>query len=242
MINDYENLLRDIIINQLGLDSLVYKVTPERIKIWNEKKDIESKRKIGLFEERIIFYSDFYDLKTIITKNWELFLPIFLNKKRFEIFFEEVEKYRNSIAHGRPLLKSQLLLLEGILLDQKNLKTIYHNKDEMKEDYFIRINRITDNIGNIWSTSINANDKLLRVGDNYELLVEAVDPKDREIEYEIKFLSGNFNITQKENRFNFEISEELIGNGKMMLIIAKTPSSSYKNETLFQIIQTILPK
>lgn len=242
MINEYENLLRDIIIKQLGFDPITYKTTPERIKIWNEKKDIVSKRKIGLPEDRIIYYSDFYDLKTIITKNWETFLPIFLDKKRFEIFFDEVEKYRNSIAHGRPLLKSQLLLLEGILKDQKNLRTIYHNKNEMKEDYFIRIERITDNLGNIWTEKINNNKKVLRVGDYYELLIEAVDPKDREIEYQLYFSLGKLDITQKENQFSFEISENMIGDIQDMTVIAKTPNSSYINETRFIILQTILPQ
>jgi hypothetical protein len=242
MINEYENLLRDIIIGKLGLDTSKYKVSPERIEIWHSKKIIEDKRKIGIKENRLIFYSDFYDLETIIVKNWESFLPIFHNKKRFEIFFEEIEKLRNSVAHGRSLLKSQELLLQGILEDHKNLRTIYHNKNEMKDDYFIRINKVSDNLGNIWTTSINVNDKLIRVDDTYEILVEAIDPKNREIEYEIIFMSGSFSIVQKENRFNFTIPKELINEKIMLMIYARTPNAEYKNETHFQILHTILPK
>jgi hypothetical protein len=242
MINEYENLLRDIIIYHLGIDPLNYKISPERIQIWDAKKEIESKRKIGLVEDRMIYYSDFYDLKTIIVKNWDAFTPVFLNKKRFEIFFDEVERYRNSIAHGRPLLKSQLLILEGILQDQKNLRAIYHNKNEMKDDYFIRINKVSDNLGNSWTSSIQVNKTPLRVGDTYELLIEAVDPKNREIEYEVSFTSSGHRIVQNDNRFNIEITPNLIAQTTMLFISVRTPNAEYKNENAFQIVCTILPK
>ena len=241
MINEYENLLRDIIIYHLGSDALNYKITPERIQIWKAKKDIDDKRKIGLVEDRIIYYSDFYDLKTIILKNWEVFLPLFGNKKRFEIFFEEVERYRNSIAHGRSLLKSQLLLLEGILYDQKNLRAMYHNKNEMKNDYFIRLNKVSDNLGNIWLDDLSFNHPVLRVGDQYEILIEATDPKDREIEYEV-YSEDVVNIIQKENRFNFTIEENFIDDHRTILISVKTPSSEYKNRALLSYSITVLPK
>jgi hypothetical protein len=188
MINEYENLLRTIILEFLGDNPSEYKISDERINKWKEKKDIEVKKSKGIcLENRLIYYSDFYDLKTIINKNWELFSLVFLNKKRFEVFFEELENYRNSAMHGRSLTKSQNLILEGILLDQKNLKTIYHNKNKMKEDYFIQITKVSDNIGNIWSETGKSNKPILRVDDEYELLVEATDPLDREIIYELFF-------------------------------------------------------
>lgn len=242
MINEFENVLREIIIYKLGLNPDSYKINSERIVKWNEKKEIEEKRNLGIKEDRIIFYSDFYDLKNIIFKNWEIFLPMLCNKKRFEVFFDELEKYRNSIAHGRELLKSQKLLLEGILLDLKNLRAIYHNKNEMKDDYFIRINKISDNLGNIWTQNVNVCKTPLRVGDNYELIIEAVDPKNRDIEYKVQTMNSKFKITQKENHFNFQITKDLISNSLMFLIIAETPKSEYQNITQFQILHTILPK
>jgi hypothetical protein len=241
MINEYENLLRDIIVYHLGLDSSKYNISPDRVKIWETKKEIDDKRKLGIAEDRIIYYSDFFDLKTIILKNWDVFLTIFLNKKRFEIFFDEVEKYRNSIAHGRPLLKSQLLLLEGILHDQKNLRAIYHNKNEMKDDYFIRITKVSDNLGNTWTNRLDLFHPILRVGDEYEILIEAIDPKDREIEY-VVYSSHVLHIVQKENRFNFTISHDLIDDHRTILVSASTPSSEYKNKALFTFAVTVLPK
>jgi hypothetical protein len=242
MINEYENLLRTIILEFLDEDVAKYKVSEDRISKWVEKKDAETKKNKGIsLEKRLIYYSDFYDLKNIILKNWEIFLPVFLNKKRFETFFDEIENFRNTVMHGRTLTKSQNLILEGILLDTKNLKTIYHNKNEMKDDFFIRIDRITDNLGNMWNDKEFPDYPMLRVGDEYEILVEATDPKGREIEYEI-YSSGALNMIQKENRFNFTIEQNMVDKHRSILISAKTPNADYKNVALFSISITVLPK
>ncbi len=84
--------MRRLIISILGSkDSSNYKVSDERITKWKEKREIEIKKNRGIsFENRLIYYSDFYDLRTIISKNWESFLPILINKKRFEIFFQRL--------------------------------------------------------------------------------------------------------------------------------------------------------
>lgn len=243
MINEYENTLRRLIISIIGSeDNVDYKASPDRIEKWKEKREIEIKKNKGLlFENRILYYSDFYDLKTIIDKNWNLFLPILNNKKRFEIFFKELENYRNTISHGRNLTTSQNLLLEGILIDLKNTITIYHNKNEMKEDYFIRIIKINDNLGNIWDSDLKVTEPILRVGDQYELVIEANDPKDREIEYKI-FTLGKLSITQKSNRFNIKVENNLVGQNTTLYISAYTPNTEYKNEASEMISITVLPK
>lgn len=57
-------------------------VTPERIEKWDERKEEERKRRTaGYIDERLLYYSDISDLKTIIFKNWDLFQPAFKDKK-----------------------------------------------------------------------------------------------------------------------------------------------------------------
>lgn len=243
MINEYENTLRRLIISIIGSeDNSKYKVSSSRIEKWKEKRAIEVAKNKGLqFENRILYYSDFYDLKTIIDKNWNLFLPILSNKKRFDVFFKELENYRNTISHGRNLTTSQNLLLEGILIDLKNTITIYHNKNEMKEDYFIRIIKINDNLGNIWDSKLTEKTPVLRVGDHYELTIEANDPKNRPIEYKILNL-GNFRMVQKSNRFNIKIENDLVGEKTTLYISAYTPDTEYKNSAFKTIRMMVLPK
>jgi len=242
MVNEYENTLRRLIYQIISDDdSSPYKVTDDRIQKWKEKREAESKKNNGiLLEKRLLYYSDFYDLKTIILKNWELFLPILSDKKRFEVFFSEIESCRNAIAHGRNIISSQEFLLKGILSDLKNSITIYHNKNEMKDDFFIEIIRVCDNLGNIWDSNERPPQPTLRVGDEYELIVEANDPKNRRIEYEI-FSAKDFKIVQDSNRFNFTIENRLVGKDVWLLVVVRTPDSEYENEASKSIDLTILP-
>lgn len=176
MTDIYENVLRQLVIHLIGdEDSAQYKVSIDRVEKWKEKREIETKKHKGIqSENRLIFFSDFYDLKTIVSKNWKIFLPVLLDKKRFEIFFDEVEKFRNTVSHGRNLTSGQNSLLIGIVSDLKNMITMYHNKNEEKDDYFIQLMRVSDNLGNFWSKNKSPkNYPKLRVGDEYELIIEA---------------------------------------------------------------------
>lgn len=247
MIFDFENTLRRLIIDVIGEnDSAPYKISSERIDKWKEKREIELKKYKGILAEtRIVFYSDFYDLKNIVIKNWELFKPILNDKKRFEVFFEELEKYRNSVAHGRIITSTQEFLIKGITADLKNLITIYHNKNEMKEDYFIRIIRVSDNLGNVWDDKSRPNEPTLRVGDNYELLIEANDPKDRKIHYNVRMSPSygtfTFDEEKESNRFNITITEEMISPLNFFLITVQTPESEYSNHDFKELGVTVLP-
>lgn len=245
MIKAYENTLKHIIVDVLGAsDKTNYNISDDIKEKWLEKRNFESLKSTGsLNERRIIFYADFYDLKIIIKNNWEKFEPIFKSKERFLVFFDEVNDYKNAIDLGLSLTKSQEEILSGIIADVKNSHTIYSNKNSNRNDYFVLINQVTDNVGTVWNnvTSEEVKNPVLTVGDEYELLVEANDPKDREIEYEIYHFTGSLRINQKNNRFNFKITEDLIGLNTILIIKATTPSSEYKNEFILKIKITVVP-
>ena len=241
IITEYENNLRSIILYLIGeSDDSHYLVSEDRVLNWKEKREIEEKKYKGvLIERRLLYYSDFYDLKNIILKNWERFLPIFHDKKRFEVLFSEVEKYRNTLAHGRQITSGQENLINGINSDLKNLISIYHNKNEMKDDYFIRITKVSDNMGNVWQGR-NKPRPTLRVGE-YEVNIEAVDPKDRLILYSVS-CTGLKKINQDSGRFRFTIPLSIVGQRVALILRAYTPDCEYKNETAEVIKMTILPK
>lgn len=243
MINQYENNLRRLIISRIGgEDDSKYGISEDRIQKWKEKRIIEAKKNKGVsYENRLIYYSEFYDLKTIILKNWERFQPILKDKKRFEVFFSEVENFRNTIAHGRILTSSQESFLYGITTDLKNVILLYHNKNEMKEDFFIQISKINDNLGNVWDINSSASNPFLRVGDEYELYIEAHDPKNREIEYSVSIPNSNLKIRQTRPRINFTITIDLVSPLQILLVGARTLNSEYNNEDYKAIHVTILP-
>ena len=170
-----------------------------------------------------------------------MFLPILIEKKRFDVFFSEVESFRNTVAHGRILTLSQENLQSGIASDLKKLITVYHNKNEMRDDFFIRIINVTDNFGNNVTNNLARPFPILRVGDELELTIEANDPKDRQIEYEIKSVGSDFKMVQSSNRFVFTITKEFIRDMFALYVRVRTPDSDYPNDTSVMTCYTVLP-
>jgi hypothetical protein len=246
MINEYENTLRTIIILILGdTDDADFGVTPSRIQAWKEKREIESKKRSSIqIENRLIYYSDFFDLKAIIHKNWEKFKPILNDKKRFEVYHSDVENIRNSVAHGREIFSFQNKLLEGIIGDLKNQLMLYHTKNMDPSDYFLKILRVSDNLGNIWESSNRSDSiithKILRVGEEIEFIVDAFDPKGRELEYRIQHITDWF-ITQKSNKIAVKIVPDMISKSCHIRIAVSTKESGYKNEESVYFNYTVLP-
>jgi hypothetical protein len=250
MTNEYENILRKIISIVLGIDDDTdFGVTPDRIEKWKEKREIEYKKYAGIIiENRIIYYSDFYDLETIVAKKWEKLKPILLDKKKFEVFHKEVEKFRNTIAHGRELYSYQQKLLEGIVQDLKTTFILYHNKNMNADDYFIRVLKVTDSLGSIHDATdhfYRSTNKILRVGDKIEFYIEAYDPKGNEIKY-----SASIDHTASTNRTTIEstqpkieitITKEMVGKFKSFTLTAKTDETEYENSDYAQLGYTILP-
>lgn len=249
-IQEYENILRSLIIIILTEKyneeyENHYRISPERLNKWKEKRDIETKKYGITREERLIYYSDIFDLKTIIDKNWDLFQLIFKSKKRFEVFFEELEKFRNSLAHGRELLTYQHNLIDGIIGDLKTQLVIYRSKNEKVNDYYIQILKISDNYGNTWNhtdrlASIGlVTDLLVRVGDSLEFIVDAYDPKGRTIKY---FLSvGGFESNRQEsNVLVLKVTESMVRRRVLIQIFALV-ESDYQNNDFVEFVYSALP-
>jgi len=246
MINEYENTLRTIISEIIGsADSSSFNVSKDRIDKWKEKREIETKKYKGInIETRLIYYSDFYDLKNIISKNWEKFKVFFDEKKKFEVYFDQMETFRNTLSHGRTLLFYQEKLIEGILGELKTLLINYHNKNMNPTDYFVRILKVSDNLGNTWDDqSIGIGmitNSVIRVGDSLEINVEAFDPKGREIDFEI--YNKEFKFENKTGKFQFLITEIMIANPLAFSLSATTIGQNYTNSHRISIHYTVLPK
>ncbi len=230
-------------------DTVDYGITQERIGKWKEKREIEKKKYSGILTEpRIIYYSDFFDLKVIIGKRWELFKDILIEKKRFDVLFDEVEMFRNTIAHGRELFPHQKELLAGIVGDLKLKLVIYHNKGMNTDDYFIKILKVSDSLGNTgeWKQESNIAiraKKNLKVGDEIDILVDAYDPKGRQIKYELTgHHNGNwYRVSSDKNCLKFKAGKEMISQIYGLHISVSTEEADYKNEARANILYSILP-
>lgn len=247
MIQEYENTLRQIVLAVLGSeDSSDFKVTEDRMIKWKEKREIEKKKYGGILaEDRIIYYSDFYDLKTIIDKNWELFKVILDDKKAFDVSFKRIETFRNTKSHGRSLFMYQTKLIEGILGELQALLVKYHNKNAGVDDYFIKILRISDSLGNSWTPehpngSGMITKSVLRVDDIINIKVEAFDPKAGNISYNL--IGETFQMSNGIGEFELKVVKEMISKRYSLSAHVSTNETEYKNEEQKSIHYTIIPR
>lgn len=246
MTIEYENTLRTIISLVLGdNDNAKFGISLDRINIWKDKREIEKQKNNGiLIESRLIYFSDFYDLKNIVHKSWDSFKEILLKKKIFEANFDQIESLRNTVSHGRKLITFQEHLIAGITGDLKSNLVKYYNKNMNADDYFIRVLNISDSLGNQWGIGSLDNTLLvtkgiLRVNDQFEFFIEAYDPKNREITFELT--SGQFNIIQKSGRFEFILTNEMISHRFELIVKIYTENSEYENKLQKTILYTVLP-
>lgn len=226
-LKDVENSLRDFIAvilqEKFGQDWLSKSwITPDKIEKWQEKKIIEEKKfnTSITIEERLIYYADFYDLKTIIEKNWTEFEKVFGNKKKFLVYLDIIWDLRNPEAHRRELFSHQKNLIVGIAWEIRNMIVIYRSKNETGDDYFPRIECIRENpYGRIWTPWIlrPENNQIVRVGDVVEFVITASDPKN----WIIKYWIGQFReiIWSEENTLTYKFTEKDIWNFEITVVI-----------------------
>lgn len=250
MINEYENTLRRIISLVLGTDdNSKFNVSPERLAKWKEKRITEEKKYDGiLIEHRLIYYSDFYDLQTIITKNWEKFKDIIGDKKKFEVLFNQMDTFRNTIAHGRNLFSYQESLAVGIAGELRTSLVRYHNKNMNEDDYFIRLLKVCDNVGNVWergakgSHPIGMSGGMIRPGDKIEIIAEAVDPKGYQISYELSYIvKDRVKLVNEIGRFEFMVTEDMVKKVFRFDLMVFTRDSGYENSDHITMLYTVLP-
>lgn len=213
-----ENSVRDIItfvlskhygVNWIGN----LKASPDRIDKWKERRSVEEKKLKGdALESRLIYYSDFYDLRNIIEKHWENgFKEVFHDKKIIALYLEECEKFRDPNAHRRELFDYQKHLIKGISGEIRMRIMKYRGKRENPDDFFPVIEAISESLGNNISNPVYAqmivSKKVVKVGDIVEIMVYSTDPLGEELEFSINRI-GQKNWS-KENKavITFEKSD-----------------------------------
>lgn len=200
-LRDTENSLRDFIASVLehlhGADWVDQcGVTPNRINQWKQRKETEEKQLTsGVSDERLIYYADFYDLKTILQKNWSgEFLDALGDWKTIEVWLTEIEKLRNPDAHRRELLPHQKHLILGIAGEIRTRIIRYRSKRDTSEDCFPRIESARDSLGNIWTPDEKSGrfktvptKSMLRPGNIVDFVITARDPDELPLKYALKF-------------------------------------------------------
>lgn len=194
-LQDLENSMRDLIefvlsrkLKSPWQDNL--KISPERRTAWSKKMGEETVRLRGKsLDNRLLYFADFYDLKTILDKHWgDGFSEVFPSLKWITHFLDEVERLRNAQAHGRGLLQHQKHLLIGISGEIRTQIMLYRGNRQDMDSYFPVIEAISDSLGFIKSNPGGYGwkaDNVVGVGDSVEVRVSSTDPMGEPLEYSI---------------------------------------------------------
>ena len=241
-LKDAENSLRDFIasvLSQLHGNEWLEKcgVSSERLTVWKERKVTEGKRQeSGVVDERLIYYADFYDLKTILKKNWSgQFSDALGDWKTFDVWLTELEKLRDPDAHRRELLQHQKNLAIGISGEIRSRIIRYRGRKDTIDDCFPKIESARDNLGNIWvpDSGFGAKDVItnmsLRPGDTIEFIVTASDPDGLPIEYGMDIRNCETKW-QQDNSFSINVSSEHIGKSFVIGLYIRSPRSYHAHK------------
>lgn len=256
-LRDAENSLRDfitaILSQKLGNDWLdKCGVTLDRIVAWRERKATESKRQEGgVVDERLLYYADFYDLKTILKKHWPYFSDALGECKTFEVLLAELETLRDPEAHRRELLPHQKHLVLGISGEIRTRIIRFRSRMETSEDCFPRIESARDSLGNIWVPGVDQHPHsvetkmTLRPGDTVEFVVTARDPGDLPIEYGIELNSDHQRRWQSSSTFAITLTDNHIRQSFFVILFIRSTRdfhASYGFDDYVKFGYTVLPQ
>jgi len=255
-LKDVENSVRNLISYQLnkqfGIDWILKcGVSEERLQIWRDRQ-IEEIKRIGTTDDRLIYFSDFYDLATILKKHWgTCFSSVFGKQNRFEALWEILEMFRNPDAHRRELLPYQKNLLLGISGKIRTEITSYFSKMETGEAYFPRLEAVYDNLGNSWTYGTDeielkciVTDKILRPGDILQFTATAFDPLGEPLLYYFITRYLKDEDWTVDSYKTIEVTKDHIGSKFSVEVGLKSNRSyhaSYFNDDAVRFMYTVLP-
>lgn len=221
-LRDAENVLRDFIgevlqkalgagwENQCG-------VSEDRIVKWRERRQVEEKRQeTGVTEERLLYYADFYDLKTILKKHWgQHFSTALGDWKTMEVWLTELERLRDPDAHRRELLPHQHHLALGISGEIRTRIARFRSSQETGESYFPRIESVRDSLGTLWvrgDMSQCTTRKTVRPGDTIDIVVTASDPLEEQLQFVVYIAKSSEKCGwQESNAFSLTFRDAHVG-------------------------------
>lgn len=227
-LKNAENSLRDLIYQILNEKyqkewELKCWITSDKIEDWKERRNIERKKigKTVAIDERLLYYANFEDLETILTKNWGLFSDIFWEQKQFLPYLKILWDYRNTDAHRRELFPHQKNLILGISGEIRTKIVRYRSKNENSNDYFPRLECIQESLWRTWlPDNLSSEDQEIkvRVGDEVQFIISATDPKGGGITYWLYFNSQEI-ISELINNITYIFTESDIGKDYIQVYI-----------------------
>ncbi len=252
-ITTAENALRELIEVTLGtqpnwLDDSG--LTPDRIELMRSRLVEErSRRQGGVIDERLLYYSDLTDIKTVVDKKWPSFKDCLGDKKTFDVYMDRLIDLRIAQMHGRELLPFERLLVAGISGEFRNMVTIFRAGHGPDREYFARIEYVRDSFGNTrygtGSAHEDATKRLtVRPGDVVAFDCYGWDPEGGPLSWQVT-ISGERTETFEGNSYTWNVSDDDIAEATKLLFTVTSARSYHRHRTFDDIlgfVYTVLPR
>jgi hypothetical protein len=212
-LRDAEYALKDhveaVLEEKIGPDWMSHcGIGDDRLEVWQKRRDAADPVGEG-GAERLIAYSDFSDLATILREHWVMaFSDVFGDLAAMEVYLGVLERYRDS--GRRELWMYEKCLIYGISGEILAKIARYRNHRETAQDYFPRIDEVLDNMGNQWKSGggkMVFTKTLLKPGDDLELVVKVFDADSWALQYGIKPDSSLEIFWGASNRLCYRVKE-----------------------------------
>lgn len=209
-------LVRHVVSSTEGL-TLEALAGEKAISRWRERADTEAKKRqprgVVVTSSELLDYSDLFALIELLHKSWEKFKLALGKEKEVLALLKRLDDMRNTIAHGRELLPFEKELAAGIAGDIRNRVTIYMSSRDEDDDFYPRIESLTDDFGSaadcertvIHSRATLQTNITLNVGDRVRFVCHGTDPQGRTLLWRLSTRSlGRTGLTAQGNDVEFE--------------------------------------
>jgi hypothetical protein len=177
----------------------------EDIEKLDEKRTAEGKRRDGVtVSQDLLDYTEVYHFEKIIKRHWDKLKPILDDQARTMVYLGIISDVRNTIAHSRPIVPAERLLLAGAAGQIQNQLAAYRSKVDGPHQHYASIDSARDSFGNDGLTGdpelhervVMFGKPIMRrldVGDEITFELAATDPRARDLTWKLYSLPENGN-------------------------------------------------
>lgn len=220
--------------------------TEDELKRLEDKRTEEGKRRDGVaVSQDLLDYTEVYHFeRIIIKKHWQQLQPILNDQQRTRVYLGIIADVRNTIAHSRPVVPAERLLLAGAAGQIQNQLADYRSKVDGPERHYASIDSARDSFGNEGLTGdpelhprgsgmfgAKNNFRRLEVDDEVAFELEATDPRGRDLIWKFyslpeqaisMFVDAEFRplgqLTGNRVRFTWRVSPNEVGEQRQIVI------------------------
>lgn len=198
-----------------------------------------SRRKPVRVPESLLTYTHLYELRKCLEAiSWSTLADSLGKKAEFDVLLNQVERYRNTVAHSRELLGHEASFLEGIAGIIRTRVTIHRSGMDIDSKHYPLIESVHDSFGNeaddldpaqAW-TSENTNLRL-QVGDVVKFSCVGWDAQGRELTWTLEPMFGGSSSTAigTEVELSWTVVEGDVGARKMIAIRLKSSGKHHRH-------------